>query len=153
MARAVLCGLALVALTGCSSVGGSAIRTGPLHLPPYRGPVAVFAGGLRPSGQDLGLVEVHASQSEATVDTLFPLFVKRVASLGGDAAVIDGVRASFAIVTRPRAESYSYGCGYNSVCVGTRVTPMADEVMTVTMYGRAFRMGASARASAEEEAP
>ncbi len=153
LACVALAAAALAASTGCSSVGGSAIRTGP-HVPPYSGPVAVFAGGMRPQGRDLGLVEVHASQSEGTLETLFPLFVKKVASIGGDAAVIDGVRASFQIVTRSRAESYSFGCGYNAVCVGTRSTPAADEVMTVTMYGRAVAMREPAPTNAApKEAP
>jgi hypothetical protein len=142
--KAALALAAVLVATGCSSVGASAVRTGPLRLPPHVGPVAVYAGGLQPVGTDLGVVEVHAYQDEATIETLLPVFVAKVAQLGGTAAVIDDMRAVFDLVTRSHVETYSYACGYGAVCFGSRSFPMTDEVMTVTMRGRAIRMDASA---------
>src|SRR5687768_13124391 len=67
-------------LGGCSTVGGSAIRTGAVQLPSYAGPVAIYSMGQPPAGAvDLGVVEVHAAQQEATVDVLLPQFVRKVA--------------------------------------------------------------------------
>jgi hypothetical protein len=135
----------LAGLTGCSSLTGSAIRTGPLRLPPHVGPVAIYAAGLRPQGRELGLVEVHAQDTEATVETLLPLFVQKVASLGGNAAVIDGVNASFEVITHAQIETYYYPCGFHATCTGRRMTPMSAEVMTVSMHGRAIAMDAAPR--------
>lgn len=131
--------IALALLSGCSSMGGSAIRTGPVKLPAYAGPVAVYPLSEPPAGGvDLGVVEVHASQQEATVDALLPQFVKRVAEIGGDAAVIEGVRARFAILPRTQVETFYYTCGLGATCAGTRVYAANDEVMTVTMFGHAY---------------
>src|SRR5689334_25416686 len=90
-----------LASAGCSSIGGSAIRTGPVQLPAYSGPVAIYSTGTPPPGAvDLGVVEVHAAQQEATVDTLLPQFVAKVAQIGGDVAVIDGIRARYEMMGR-----------------------------------------------------
>lgn len=133
--------LVLLSGVGCSSVGGSAVRTGPLHLAPHSGPVAIYTGGNAPPGAtDLGVVEVHASNQDATIDTLFPLFVQKVAQLGGDGAVIDGIRAKFDVLPYGHWETYYYPCGY-SMCSGMRYIGARDEVMVVSMYGRAVRLG------------
>jgi hypothetical protein len=131
-----------LAATGCSSVGASAVRTGPLHLSPHVGPVALYAAGEPVSGADLGLVEVHAAQNEATIETLLPLFVQKAAQIGGNAAVVESVRARFEIVTHPQIETYTYACGYNATCTGTRTYAINDEVMLVTIRGHAVRTGA-----------
>jgi hypothetical protein len=128
--------------TGCSSVGASAVRTGPLHLPPHVGAVAVYAAGEPVSGADLGLVEVHAAQSEATIETLVPLFVQKAAQIGGNAAVVESVHAQFEIVAHPQIETYTYACGYNATCTGTRTYAVNDEIMVVTIRGHAVRIGA-----------
>jgi len=138
MSRRLL-GLVLLACSGCSSVSGSAIRTGPVQLPSYSGPVAIYSTGQAPAGAvDLGVVEVHASQQEGTVDTLLPQFVRRVADIGGNVAVIDGVRARFELVGRTQVETFYYTCGLGATCAGTRVYAANDELMVVSMYGRAF---------------
>ena len=124
--------------SGCSSVGSSAVRTGPTMLGPYAGPVAVFAATLPARGTELGVVEVHGADIDATVETLVPLFVRRVAQLGGNAAVIDAVRARFEIVARPYTDTFTYPCGWGAVCIGTRTYAAADELMIVTVQGRAF---------------
>jgi hypothetical protein len=113
-------------------------------MAPHLGPVMVFAAGQPLSGTELGVVEVHASQMEATIETLMPLFVDKVAQLGGNAAVIDGVRANFEMVAHPYAETYVYPCGFRSTCIGTHMYATNDEVMVVTMRGRAFSVPTTA---------
>jgi hypothetical protein len=137
LAIVVVLGLA----TGCSSVGASAIRTGPLRLPPHVGAVALYAAGEPVDGADLGIVEVHAAQNEATIELLVPIFVQKVAQIGGNAAVIENVRARFEIVAHPHVETYTYSCGYGATCTGTRVYSVNDEVMVVTVQGHAVRTG------------
>ena len=137
--------LALLAvLTGCTSVGGSAIRTGPLRLPPHVGAVSLFIARQPPpppASAELGVVEVHASQSEANIETLLPLFVQKVAALGGDAAVIDKVDTHFDWLPHPFTETYTYACGWRATCVGTRTFMVNDEVMVVSLQGRALKLG------------
>jgi hypothetical protein len=140
-ATAALVGLAC----GCTSVGSSAVRTGGVEMPPYAGPVAIYAAGVPREGAELGVVEVHATQQEAVVEELVPLFVKRVAGLGGNAAVIDSVRARFDIVAHPFVTTYSYPCGYHTVCLANQVSATNDEVMSVTIRGRAFSVPGGAR--------
>lgn len=127
------------ALTGCTSVGGSAIRTGPVQLGSYSGPVAIYATGKPPPGAvDLGVVEVHASQQEATVDTLLPQFLQKVAGIGGNIAVIEGMRARFDMAGRTHVEQFYYTCNLGATCSGTRVYSTNDEVMVLSMFGHAM---------------
>jgi hypothetical protein len=129
----------VVAALGCSTVSGSAIRTGPVQLGAYSGPVAIYAAAQPPPGAvDLGVVEVHAFQQEGTVDTLLPQFVSRVAQIGGNVAVIEGVRARFEIAGRTQVETFYYACGIGATCGGTRVYSTNDELMIVSMFGRAM---------------
>jgi hypothetical protein len=137
LVRAAALVLALGAGTGCSSVGASAIHTGPLRLPPRSGPVAIYVVGQPVQGQDLGVVEVHAAQAEANVETLLPVFAQKVAQLGGNAAVVERVSAAFEMRTHIQMETYSYPCGYYT-CVGTRSYPVYSEVMYPQMAGHAF---------------
>lgn len=128
-----------LAIGGCSSVGGSAIRTGPTQMPSYAGPVAIHPMGEPPAGAlDLGVVEVHAAQQEATVDTLLPQFVRKVAQIGGNVAVIEGIRARFELAGRNHVETFYYTCGTGMTCAGQRVYSTNDEVMVVSMFGRAM---------------
>ncbi len=141
---ALLC-LAIVTLlsasTGCTSVRANAIPTGPIRMPPRTGPVAVYAAGYPVGGVDLGFVEAHATQSEANVETLLPVFVRKVAQLGGNAAVIERVEARFDVSTHLHVESYTYPCGFYT-CTGTRTYPVSGEVVTVVMKGRAVNVSA-----------
>jgi hypothetical protein len=132
---------ALLFAGGCSSVGGSAVRTGPLRLPPHVGAVAIFAANRPAAATEVGVVEVHAAQSEATIDTLLPSFVAKVAALGGDGAVIDVVETSFRIGTYWHTETYTYRCGWHSTCIGTRTYPVSEEIMYLSMRGRAVKLG------------
>jgi hypothetical protein len=141
MVRAELKATAMLALvvSGCSSIGGSAIRTGSVQMPEYSGPVAIYSTGQTPPGAvDLGVVEVHASQQEATVSTLIPQFVQKVAQIGGNVAVIDGVRARFELIGRSHIEMFYYTCRGGATCAGTRVYAANDELMIVSVFGRAF---------------
>ncbi|OJY29153.1 MAG: hypothetical protein BGO98_42955 [Myxococcales bacterium 68-20] len=131
--------VAAIVATGCSSVGGSAIRTGPVQLPAYTGPVAIYAMGQPPPGAvDLGVVEVHAAQQEASIDNLLPQFVRKVAQIGGNVAVIEGTRARFDLAGRSHVETFYYTCGMGATCAGTRMYSTNEEIMTVSMFGRAM---------------
>jgi hypothetical protein len=66
--------------------------------------------------------------------------VRRVAEVGGNGAVVDSVSSRFDLVARPVAETYMYPCGYRSTCIGTRYYTINDEIMTVTVRGRAFHI-------------
>jgi hypothetical protein len=134
--------LALLAVLacGCSSVRSTTVRTAP-ERPPYFGEVGVYTTGQPSAGSELGAVEVHALQSEATVETLVPLFVRKVAALGGNAAVIDHVRARFDIVPRPMTETYTYACAFHVTCVGTRTYWVNEEVLVLSVEGRAIATG------------
>lgn len=124
---------------GCSSVRSSAIRTGPLHLPSRSGAVGIYTTAPPPQARDLGFVEVHAyGPEDGAIENLLPVFARRVAELGGNAAFIQDVRARFQIVNYMRPESYTYGCWPARWCVGTRMYPTASEVMVVSMTGRAM---------------
>ncbi len=127
-----------LALAGCSSQGGSFVRTTEI-APAYTGPVRVYASGNPPAGAvDLGAIEVHGEQQEGTVDELLPLFVRRVAELGGDAAVVDGVRARFEIVPRVQIETGYVICGRGHPCATKTAYGSTDEVMIVSIFGRAM---------------
>jgi hypothetical protein len=110
-----------------------------VQLGAYSGPVAIYAMGQPPPGAvDLGVVEVHAAQQEATVDTLLPQFVRKVAQIGGNVAVIEGTRARFDLAGRTHVETFYYTCGMGATCAGTRVYSTNDEIMIVSMFGRAM---------------
>lgn len=129
--------LVLANAIGCAAPHGTAIRTGAIELPPHVGEVAVYIEN-RPDGlADLGVVEVHAAQTEANVETLFPLFIERVASLGGDVAVIDNITARFHLVTQMYRDTFPYQCGYGT-CLGYRSYPITSEVVVVSIAGRAM---------------
>lgn len=135
-----LCSLAMTA--ACSSASATAVRTGPYNLGPHAGPVAIYSLGEAPPGAtDLGVVEAHAAQSEATVEVLMPMFVERAANIGANAVVIEGIRARFNVVSYPHYEIFYYPCGYGAMCSGQRYYGTNDEVMVVTMYGRALKVG------------
>jgi hypothetical protein len=91
-----------------------------------------------PDAVDLGVVEVHAVQEEGAVEVLVPLFLEKVAQIGGDIAVVDGVIARFDRVTQPYVETFYAPCRFGTMCSGTRVFALNDEVMTVSMVGHAY---------------
>jgi hypothetical protein len=136
-----LCAALALGAGGCSSIGGSAVRTGALRLPPHAGAVQLHLAGQPVEGTDLGIVEVHGAQVEATIETLLPVFAQKVAQIGGNVAVIESTRARFELATHTRIETYLYSCGRNAMCTGTRTYSVNDEVMIVSMLGRALRTG------------
>jgi hypothetical protein len=144
IARVVAVCAFLLACVGCTSVGGSAVRTGPLRLPPHVGAVALFAANRPAAATEVGVVEVHAEQSEATIETLLPLFVQKVAALGGDGAVVDAVETTFRLGTYWHTETYTYQCAWRATCVGTRTYPVTEEIMHLSMRGRAVKLGKGA---------
>lgn len=137
LASAALASAAL-ATTGCSTVRGTAVATGP-RQPAYSGPVSIYsANAVPPAAVDLGLVEVSAAQAESTIDTLLPVFVQKVAQIGGNIAKIEAVRARFELVTRTHLETYYYACGTRVQCAGQRMYTTNDEVVVVSMIGHAY---------------
>jgi hypothetical protein len=134
---------AAVFLGGCSSIAGSAVRTGPLVLPPYVGAVSLYASGRAPEGQELGVVEVRGGEGESDVNTLLPLFVQKAAQIGANAVVLDAVDARFDTYTTPHMETYSVPCGFRGTCFRSRMYSTTSEIMTVQLRGRAFHTGAA----------
>ncbi len=137
--------LAVMALAGagCSTVRGSAVATGP-RQPGYSGPVAIYVANAVPAGAvDLGVVEVNASQAESTVGTLLPVFVQKVAQIGGNIAKIDGIRARFELVTFTHLETFYFPCGQRGQCAGQRMYTANDEIVVVSMRGHAYSDRAS----------
>jgi hypothetical protein len=126
-------------LGGCSSLTGSAIRTGPLVLPPYAGAVSLYASGRAPEGQELGVVEVRGAEGESDIGTLLPLFVQKAAQIGANAVVLDSVDARFDTFNMPQMETYAVPCGFRGTCYRSRTFMSTSEVMTVVLHGRAFR--------------
>jgi len=95
-----------IALCNCSSLRASAIPTGPEQRASFQGLVAVYAFGQAPEGAaELGSVEVYAYQNDADIDSLLAQFTAKVAQIGGNAAVIDSIRASFDRVEIARLSS------------------------------------------------
>lgn len=139
IAPPIALGALLFGAFGCASVEGHAVATGPLRLPPYSGKVALYTPGRAVAGRDLGIVEVHASGDQGTIDALLPVFVQKAASLGANAAAIERVGAAFSIVEQPYMPMYAYSCGY-AACAGARLPPPRHEAMTVFIVGRAIRV-------------
>ena len=158
MPRPLVAFLVAPLLAGCSSVGGSAVHTGAMRLHPYAGVVALYASGATPPGvEQVGVVEVHAVEGEATVDALLPAFVRKVTQLGGTIAVLDSTDTRFDIMPVSHTESYAVPCGYRparggmerGMCFASRTIVTSAEMMTLTLRGRAFVPTRAAAARAE----
>ena len=130
--------LALSALGGCSSVGSSAVRTDGMMPRANVGGVRVYGVTQPGNTRVIGMVEVHAVQDEANLETLMPVFIQRVAQLGGTGGVIDNVLTGYEWRTEMRMESYSYPCGFRHSCFGSRMMPYTYEVRYLTIQGRAI---------------
>lgn len=130
--------LVVAMLWGCSSIQATAIATGPVHAAPRAGPVAIYASQVPPAAVELGLVEVKGEGDEGGVDVLLPLFVQKVAALGGDAAVIDAVDARYELSVTTTPETMLQPCPWRT-CASTRSMPTQTEVLVVTMRGRAMK--------------
>jgi hypothetical protein len=113
-------------------------------LPPNVGALALYPSGQTPEGAEaLGAVEVHGSESESDVATLLPHFMSEAAQLGATAVVLDAVDARFVIAATPQLETYAFPCGFRRSCFRSRTVMVRTEVLTVSMRGRAFRLGSA----------
>jgi len=135
---ALICGLLLLGGVGCSSIGSSAVRTDGAYRGRHMGAVRVYAV-MPPNGvRVIGMVEVHAVNEEANVEALMPVFMKRVADIGGTGGVVDQLQTHYEWRTEYRTESYSYPCGYRSTCWGTRIVPYTYQIRILSIQGRAL---------------
>jgi hypothetical protein len=141
-AKAIFLSLLLAAFTGagagCTSVGGSAVRTDGGWAQKNMGAVRIYAV-VPPNGvRVIGFVEVHAVNEEANFEVLMPAFVKRVAEIGGSGGIVDHVQTGYEMRTEYRTESYSVPCGYKQTCWTTRVVPYTYQVRILSIQGRAL---------------
>jgi hypothetical protein len=123
---------------GCSSVGSSAVRTDGAWTPKHRGAVRIYALTPPNGVRVIGMVEVHAVNQEANIETLMPVFMKRVADIGGTGGVVDHVFTHYELRTEYRTESYAIPCGYRSTCWQTRIVPYQYQVRVLSIQGRAL---------------
>ena len=130
--------LSCAASTACSSVGSSAVRTDGMMPRPNVGGVRVYGITQPANTRVIGQVEVHAIQEEANLETLMPVFIQRVAQLGGTGGVIDNVLTGYEWRTEMRMETYSYPCGMRHSCFSSRMMPYTYEVRFLTIQGRAI---------------
>jgi hypothetical protein len=115
------------------------VRSGGANIAPYSGPVSIHAMGEAPVGTyPIGGVDVSGTEDEASIEDLMPVFLEKVAQLGGNAAVIERVDTEFHTVVVPQIESYSFPCGYGRSCIRSRTYLAYHEVMTLHLRGRAF---------------
>ncbi len=133
----------LVLVSGCSSVAGTAIQTGLQTYPASTGPIRIFTRGDYPEGTEIGIVEVHGTADDATIDVLFPELVGGAAKIGADALLIEDTVSEARTLTSVQYDRVTYGCPYRGVCSGTQTYPIANEVPFLSMRGRAFRLGAA----------
>jgi hypothetical protein len=146
----IVCALVGLFSAACTSVRASTIRTGPLKLPAYAGDITVYSALPHPiDAVDLGVVEVRGVQTEATIENLLPIFLQKVAELGGDVAVVEGIRAHFDQISRSQNEMFYYTCGLSYTCAGSRSFNWNDEVLLVSIRGHAY----STKARAPEVLP
>ena len=69
---------------------------------------------------------------------LLPQFIRKVAQIGGNVALIEGIRARFELAGRTHVETFYYTCAMGATCAGTRVYSTNDELMIVSIFGRAM---------------
>jgi hypothetical protein len=123
---------------GCTSVGSSAVRTDGAWTQKHHGAVRIYAV-VPPQGvRIIGMVEVHAVNQEANFETLMPVFMKRVADIGGTGGVVDRVETHYEIRTEYRTESYAVPCGYGRTCWSTRIVPYQYQIRILRIEGRAL---------------
>ena len=115
-------------------------------------PIRVFAGGAVPEGAEIGPVEVHGVDSQGHIDVLTGMFVDKVAQLGGNAAVIDAVVPRFEIPEHARLETWSYPCA-TGVCTRQRLYEANEELLVVSLRGRAFLLAPAPASAPATAAP
>lgn len=130
--------LSALGAAACSSVGSSAVRTDGSYTQKHMGAVRIYAV-VPPNGvRVIGMVEVHAINQEANFETLMPVFMKRVADIGGTGGVVDRVNTHYEIRTEYRTESYAVPCGYGRTCWSTRIVPYQYQIRILRIEGRAL---------------
>ena len=129
---------------GCSTVGSSAVRTDGMAPRANVGAVRVYGITEPANVRVIGMVEVHAIQQEANLETLMPVFIHRVALLGGTGGVVDHVLTGYEWRTEMRMESYAFPCGYRMTCYSSHLVPYTYEVRFLTIQGRAIVPAGSA---------
>lgn len=136
--RFLIAATLLAGALGCSSVGSSAVRTDGAYGRKHHGAVRVYAV-VPPEGvRVIGMIEVHALNQEANFETLMPVFMKRVADIGGTGGVVDHVNTHYEVRTEYRTESYAVPCGYRATCYQTRIVPYTYQVRILSIQGRAL---------------
>lgn len=123
---------------GCSSVGSSAIRTDGGWTQKHHGAVRIYAVIPPDAVRVIGAIEVHAINQEANIETLMPVFMKRVADIGGTGGIVDNIVTHYEIRTEYRTESYAVPCGYRSTCWQTRIVPYQYQIRILRIEGRAL---------------
>lgn len=136
--RTITLAAALLGGIGCSSVGSIAVRTDGAWTQKHLGAVRVYAVVPPDAVRVIGMVEVHALNQEANFETLMPVFMKRVADIGGTGGVVDNVNTHYELRTEYRTESYAVPCGYRSTCWQTRIVPYQYLVRILRIQGRAL---------------
>ena len=128
--------LALGAL-GCSSVHSSAVRTDGMSAQRNVGAIRLYGVQQPGNTRVVGMVEVHAVNEEANIETLMPVFMQRVAELGGSGGVVDHVDTGYEWRTEMHMETYAYPCG-RTTCYSSHLVPYTYEVRFLTISGRAL---------------
>ena len=126
----------LLALAGASSACMTPPSKAPgtsMLAPPKDAPVTILRGGEPPEGVALGPVVVDG---EGDADKLLPLFVRRVAELGGNTAVIDSVCTHFKALTYDHVRPGT--CGTRNAVSICAPIHFHEKTTLVVMQGRAF---------------
>jgi len=123
-----------LAATACA-LPTHAVRIADGSYAPYQGPIEVRMSTEPEHGRPIAFVEVAAT--EGTVDKLMPVFLKRVASEGGNFAKIDDIAIAFDERTSRETENYECGTKEKPQTCQRTVT-RTNEVSTLHILGRAF---------------
>ncbi|MCU0684620.1 MAG: hypothetical protein MUF34_20640 [Polyangiaceae bacterium] len=150
-ALAALVTVASAALTGCGDLSSYSVPHAAGARAPREGPVAVFASYDPHVGRELGAVVVRGGHDD-DVRELFPELVRRVQELGGNALVIDNMRARFELVS-PWANAGYWPAACGPACSRGVASPAPLEIMTIELRGRALWVSPDELARVEGRAP
>lgn len=133
----LFCALALSA--ACSSVRSTSVATGASSEAVHPSQVAIAATFVPPEATQVAVVETHGNVAEGLA-VIMEGFRAEVGARGGNFGKVDSMRTRFEMQTVTRTESYS--CGTSTAprtC--SRTVNQVVEVGTMTVVGRAFRLG------------
>src|ERR1700690_4511347 len=134
--RAVWIGAFASALCGCTA-------TRQVSTVAYASPVAVLSATESIPGTELGPVVVSGADGDGDTEMLLPLFMQRVAELGGNTAVIETVRTRFETVGYHHPNPGI--CGSRNTVHVCAPTKAYTRVRIVVMRGRAFSVPVASR--------